>query len=73
MKDYSVRLSFTDRRQGPGTGITMIVKASAIHTAMKHATRRFWDTLTHKQKRDVRRNGLRVDLREISVDKTPKA
>ncbi len=69
MKEYSVRVSYTDRKFGPGNGQTLRLKASSFHTAIKMAVKRFWWDTTHKQHNDIRRDGLRVEAREISVDK----
>jgi len=64
MKDYSVRLMHTDRKFGPGAGRTIDVKASSFHSALKYATRAFWNQSTKKQHNDIRRDGLRVEIRE---------
>ena len=73
MKLYTVRLSFTDRREGPGTGRTIEVKASSFHTAIKVATRRFWLETSQKQHNDIRRDGLRVEIREKVLDSGTEA
>ena len=73
MKNYTVRVSYTDRKLGPGNGITARVSASGFHTAIKKAVHRFWNGSTHKEHNDVRRDGLNVFAREIKVDKTPEA
>ena len=65
MKNYSVRISYTDRKFGPGNGSTTQVKASAFHTAIKLAVKRFWQDTTHKQHNDIRRGGLKVEIREL--------
>jgi hypothetical protein len=73
MKAYSIRLTFTDRKFGPGQGRTINVVSGNPHTGIKKATREFWTSLSAKQRRDVRRDGLTVVLREIAVDNKPKA
>jgi hypothetical protein len=73
MKIYSVRLTFTDRKLGPGCGSTIRTTGSNPHTGIKKATRMFWDSLNSKQRRDVRRDGLKVELREVPIAKTEKA
>jgi len=73
MKAYSIRVSFTDRRLGPGTGQTIHTTASTFHTAIKNAVRIFWEHSSHKEHNDVRRDGLKIEAREIRVDKTPEA
>ena len=73
MKSYSARISYTDRKFGPGTDRTLDVKASSFHTAIKIATRRFWNETTQKQHNDIRRDGLRVDIREKVLDSGTEA
>jgi len=64
MKQFTVRLSFTDRRQGPGVGRSIPVEASNLPGAVSKATREFWKSLTTKQRNDARRSGLKIDIRE---------
>lgn len=73
MRDYSIRISYTDRKFGPGNGQTLRVPASGFHTAIKKAVKAFWNQTTHKQHNDIRRDGLKIEAREISIDKPPKA
>jgi len=65
MTEYSVRLTFTDRRQGPGTGRSILIEASNFPGAIAKASREFWKHLTTKERNDVRRGGLNVDAIEI--------
>jgi len=64
MKQFQVRLSFTDRRQGPGVGRSIPVDAGSLPGAVAKATREFWRGLNTKQRNDVRRSGLKVEARE---------
>jgi len=68
MKGYTVRLSFTDRKFGPGCGRMIHVNASSFHTALKKATHEFWKSLAKKQRNDVRCGGLKAEVREIQLD-----
>ena len=63
-KEYSVRLSFTDRKVGPGTGSSTRVEASSFPQAIAKAAREFWKALDTKQRNDVRRNGMKVEVQE---------
>jgi len=65
MTEYSVRLTFTDRHQGPGTGRSILVEASNFPGAIAKASREFWKHLTTKERNDVRRGGLKVEAREL--------
>jgi len=65
MTDYSVRLTFTDRRQGPRTGRSIQVQASNFPGAIAKASREFWKHLTTKERNDVRRSGIKVEAREL--------
>jgi len=64
MKQYTVRLSFTDRRQGPGVGRSIPAEASNLPGAVAKATREFWKGLTTKQRNDARRSGMKIEARE---------
>ncbi len=64
MKQYNVRLSFTDRRQGPGVGRSIPVDASSLPGAVAKATREFWKGLSTKQRNDARRSGMKIEARE---------
>ncbi len=64
MKQYNVRLSFTDRRQGPGVGRSIPVDASSLPGAIAKACREFWHGLDRKQRNDARRSGLKIEARE---------
>lgn len=68
MKNYSVRLSFTDRRQGPSTGRVIPVTATNFPGAIAKATREFWKNLNTKQRNDARRSGMKIEAREIPLD-----
>jgi hypothetical protein len=63
MNTYSIRLSFTDRCEGPGTGRSIPVTASSMPGAIAKAARLFWKQLNHKQRNDARRDGIKVDAR----------
>ena len=64
MKQFQVRLSFTDRRQGPGVGRSIPVDASSFPGAIARATREFWKGLSTKQRNDARRSGVKIEARE---------
>ena len=68
MKLYTVRLSFTDRREGPGTGRSLPIQANHFTVAVGKACREFWKSLNTKQRNDVRRNGLKIEAREKALD-----
>lgn len=63
MKQYCIRVSFTDRREGPGTGRSIPVEASSLPGAIAKATREFWRGLDTKQRNDARRSGMKVEGR----------
>jgi hypothetical protein len=63
MTTYAVRISFTDRREGPGTGRSLSVSRGSFPTAVSQAVRMFWKELDTKQRNDVRRSGLKVEAR----------
>lgn len=63
MKQFQVRLSFTDRRQGPGVGRSISTEASNLPGAIAKATREFWRGLDTKQRNDARRSGMKVEGR----------
>jgi len=65
MTEYSVRLTFTDRRQGPGTGRSIQVQASNFPGAIAKASREFWKHLTTKNRNDIRWGGLKIEAREL--------
>ena len=66
MKNYAVRLSFTDRRFGPGTGRSINVEAGNPAGALGKATREFWKSLNTKQRNDARRSGLKAEAYELT-------
>jgi len=73
MKTYTVRLSFTDRRQGPGTGRSIKVEASSFPGAIAKAAREFWKSLNKKERNDVRRSGLKIEAQEkVQLEEAPK-
>jgi hypothetical protein len=61
-KEYSVRLTYTHRKYGPGEGRSVSVKAGNPTAALGRAAREFWSTLTHKERNDVRRGGLKAEV-----------
>jgi len=63
MTRYSVRLSFTDRREGPGTGRILTVEATSLPGAIGKAAREFWRELNTKQRNDARRDGIKIEAR----------
>ena len=63
MKTFSVRLSFTDRRQGPGIGRMIPAQASNLPGAVAKAIREFWKGLDTKQRNDARRS-LKIEVHE---------
>ncbi len=72
MKQYTVRLSFTDRRQGPGVGRSIPAEASNLPGAVSKATREFWKSLTTKQRNDARRSGVKIEAREkVQLQQAP--
>jgi hypothetical protein len=69
MKKYNVRLTFTDRHQGPGIGRSISVEATSFPGAIGKAARDFWRTLNTKQRNDVRRDGLKIStIEEKAID-----
>ena len=65
---YIVRASFTDRRQGPGTGRTLQVEATSMPVALGKAAREFWKSLDRKQRNDCRTSGLVLTVRERTAE-----
>ena len=63
MKSFSVRLSFTDRKQGPGVGRSISAEASNLPGAVAKAVREFWRDLDTKQRNDARRS-LNIEVHE---------
>jgi hypothetical protein len=63
LKSFSVRLSFTDRRQGPGVGRSITTDASNLPGAVTKAVREFWRDLDTKQRNDARRS-LKIEVLE---------
>ena len=61
MTTYNVRLSFVDRRLGPGTGRSLSVPGSSLPIAIGKAVRMFWRELDTKQRNDARRNGMKIE------------
>ncbi|HTQ97227.1 MAG TPA: hypothetical protein VMH89_10500 [Candidatus Acidoferrum sp.] len=61
---YVVRASFTDRRQGPGTGRTISVEATSMPVALGKAAREFWKQLGRRERNDCKRSGLSVTVLE---------
>ena len=61
---YIVRASFTDRRQGPGTGRTLEIEATSMPVALGKGAREFWKGLDRKQRNDCRTSGLNLTVRE---------
>lgn len=64
MKTFVARCSFTDRRQGPGTGRTLEVEATNTAGAVGKAARQFWTGLKRKERWDASRGGLCVTVTE---------
>ena len=64
MASFIVRASFTDRRQGPGTGRTLEVEATSMPVALGKAAREFWRQLGRKERNDCRTSGLNLTVRE---------
>lgn len=64
MKTFVVRASFTDRRQGPGTGRTLEINATSMPGAAGKASREFWKQLGRRERNDCRRDGLSVTILE---------
>jgi hypothetical protein len=62
---YNIRLSFTDRKQGPGTGRSVTRTASTIRAAVSHAVGDFWSTLDRKQRNDVRTSGMKIEVHVV--------
>ena len=62
---YAVRMSFTDRKEGPGSGRVITVQTSNVPRAIAQASREFWKHLTTKQRNDVRRCGLKAEARKV--------
>lgn len=64
MKTFVARCSFTDRRQGPGTGRTLEVEATNTAGAVGKAARQFWAKLGRRERWDASRGGLCVTVTE---------
>lgn len=64
MKTYSVRCTFQDRRQGPGTGRTIRVNACTVPGAIGKASRDFWNSLNRKQRFDAA-NTMKIEIHEV--------
>jgi hypothetical protein len=64
MKSFVVRASFTDRRQGPGTGRTLSIQSSNMPGAAAKAARYFWKQLGRRERNDCRRSGLTFTVLE---------
>ena len=64
MKTFVVRASFTDRKQGPGTGRTLEIEASTLPGALAKAAREFWKQLGRKERFDCNTSGLTLVARE---------
>jgi hypothetical protein len=62
VKTFVARCSFTDRRQGPGTGRTLEVQATNTAGAVGKAARQFWAKLGRKERWDATRSGLCVTV-----------
>ena len=70
MKTFVARCSFTDRRQGPGTGRTLEVQATSMPQAAGRVIRMFWKDLGRKERRDASQ-GLTVTVlekKEVSIE-----
>ena len=63
LKSFTVRLTFTDRRQGPGIGRAIPAQASNLPGAVSKAIREFWRGLDTKQRNDARRS-LKIEVHE---------
>jgi hypothetical protein len=64
MKTFVARCTFTDRRDGPGTGRTLEVQATSAPGAAGKAMREFWKSLNRKQRWDALRSGLQLQISE---------
>jgi hypothetical protein len=64
MKTFVARCSFTDRRQGPGTGRTLEIKATSAPGALGKAARNFWAMLGRKERWDACKSGLTITVKE---------
>lgn len=63
-KSFNIRCSFTDRRQGPGTGRTIEASATNLPGAVGKAVREFWRSLDRKQRFDCLTSGLEIRITE---------
>jgi len=63
-KTFVVRASFTDRRQGPGTGRTLEIKAATAPIAVGRAVRDFWKSLKTTERNDCLRDGMTIFIKE---------
>ena len=64
MKTFVARCTFTDRREGPGTGRTLEVQATTAPGAVGKAVREFWKSLNRKQRWDALHSGLILRISE---------
>lgn len=69
MKIFSVRCSYTDRKFGPGMGKAVETEASSFPGAAGKGAREFWKGLNTKQRNDVQRSGLTIQVFE--TDRQP--
>lgn len=69
MKTFVARASFTDRRQGPGTGRTLEIEATNMAGAAGKAARQFWQQLGRRERNDCRRSGLNITILEKHTQK----
>ena len=67
MKTFSVRVSFVDRKQGPGTGRTINVEATSLPSALAKAAREVWSKMGRRERNDARRTGLTTTAREVQT------
>lgn len=71
MKRYNVRITFQDRREGPGTGRSIAVEASSVPRAVSKAVREFWVGLNRKQRFDAA-NTLKFEMQRTTINPEPK-
>jgi hypothetical protein len=67
MKTFVTRITFTDRKQGPGTGRTLEIEATNMAGAAGKAARQFWAALGRRERNDCRRSGLNISIREFGI------
>ena len=65
MKTWSARITYTDRRDGPSTGRSILVEASNLPGAVAKGIRKFWADANRRQRFDAGKSGITVAVRRV--------